>query len=166
MSGAKSPPSTDPQAPGEPVDLDALAGSDETSWQRAQPQAALIESTGRYGYRVTLPGGDAHLVAVAVDDGQYVGRCDCETWQYHDGPCAHLCTVRKAAFIDAEDVQGEPVTIPRLDLDAHVTDERAVADRGFVDQARRTTPHTPSIRTAFRRAVCVFTRYATYGVRR
>ena len=136
MSGAKSPPSTDAGAPGEPVDFDMLAGTNETSWERAQPQAALIESTGRYGYRVTLPGGDAHLVAVAVDDGQYVGCCDCEAWKYHDGPCAHLCTVRKAAFIDETDVEGEPVCIPRLDLDAHEVDERAVADGGYVDRAR------------------------------
>jgi len=137
MSAPKSPPSTDPTAPGEPVDFDDLAGSDETSWIRARPERALIESTGRYGYRVTLRDGDAHLVAVAVDDGQHVGHCDCEAWKYHDGPCAHLCTVRKAAFIDETDVQGEPVCIPRLDLDAHETDERAVADGGYVDRARR-----------------------------
>lgn len=137
MSGARSPPSTDPTAPGEPVDYEEIAGSDATSWERARPEAALIESTGRYGYRVTLPDGDAHLVAVAVDDGQHVGQCDCEAWEYHDGPCAHLCTVRKAAFIDETDVRGEPVTIPRLDLDAHEAGERAVADGGYVDRARR-----------------------------
>lgn len=86
---------------------------------------------------MTLPGGDAHLVAVAVDDGQHVGQCDCKAWEYHDAPCAHLCTVRKAAFISATDVKGERVRIPRLDLDAHETDERAVADGGYVDRARR-----------------------------
>jgi len=133
----RSPPSTEPQAPGKPVDFDRLAGSEETSWQRAQPQEALIESTGRYGYRVTLHGGEAHLVAVAVDDGQHVGQCDCKAWEYHENPCAHLCTIRKAAFLGLEDLQGERVRIPRLDLDAHETDERAVADGGYVDQARR-----------------------------
>jgi len=137
MSGAKSPPSTDPTAPGEAVDFEEIAGTDATSWARAQPQAALIESTGRYGYRVTLPGGDTHLVAVAVDGGQHVAQCDCKAWEYHEGPCAHVSTVRKAAFIDAVDVKGEPVCIPRLDLDAHETDQRAVADGGYVDRARR-----------------------------
>jgi hypothetical protein len=83
-----SPPSTDPQAPGKPVDFDKVAGTDAASWERGEPETALIESTGRQGYRVTLPNGDAHLVAVAVDDGQHVGQCACEAWEYHDAPCA------------------------------------------------------------------------------
>ena len=115
-----------------------MAGSDATSWQRAAPEAALIERTGRYGYRVALPGGDAHLVAVAHEGGEYVGTCDCEGWEYHDGPCAHLCTVRKAAFLGVTDARDEPVEIPRVDLDAHETGERAVADGGHVDRAQRT----------------------------
>jgi hypothetical protein len=116
MSGAdRVPPSTDTHAPGEPIDFETLAGSKETSWSRADPDAALIESTGRYGYRVTLPDGDAHLVAVAREDGQHVGTCDCEAWEYHDGPCAHLCVVRKAAFAGVEDVEGEPVTNRHVD---------------------------------------------------
>jgi len=138
MSGADiAPPSTDEHAPGERLDFDALAGSEETSWSRADPEAALIESTGRYGFRVTLPGGEGHLVAVAIDDGEYVGTCDCKAWEYHDGPCAHLCVVRKAAFLGVSDARDEPVSIPRLDLDAHEADERAVADGGYVDRARR-----------------------------
>ena len=134
----RSPPSVDTSAPGSRVDFDVLAGSEETSWSRADPEAALIESTGRYGYRVTLPDGDAHLVAIAREDGQHVGTCDCEAWEYHDGPCAHLCVVRKAAFAGVEDMEGEAVTIPRVDLDAHSTDERAIADGGYVERAQRT----------------------------
>lgn len=137
MSADRVPPLTDAHAPGEIVDYDAVAGSEETSWQRADPEAALIESTGRYGYRVTLPDGDAHLVAVAREDDEHVGTCDCEGWEYNDGPCAHLCTVRKASFAGVEDVEGEPVEIPRVDLDAHSADERAVADGGYVDRAQR-----------------------------
>ena len=138
MSGAdRVPPSTDTHAPGDPVDFGDLAGSEETSWERADPAAALIESTGRYGYRVTLRGGNAHLVAVAREDGQYVGTCDCEGWEYNDGPCAHLCAVRKADFAGVEDVEGEAVSIPRVDLDAHENNERAVADGGCVDRAQR-----------------------------
>jgi len=138
MSADRVPPSTDAHAPGEIVDYDAVAGSEETSWQRADPETALIESTGRYGYRVTLPDGDAHMVAVARENGEHVGTCDCEGWEYNDGPCAHLCTVRKAAFLDVTDARGEPVAIPRLDLDAHEGGERAVADGGYVDRAQRT----------------------------
>ncbi len=137
MSTDRVPLSTDDHAPGEVVDFESVAGTDSTSWGRADPQAALIERTCRYGYRVTLPDGDAHLVAVAREDGEHVGTCDCKAAVYHDEPCAHLCTVRKAAFADVEDVNGEPVTIARVDLDAHDRDERAIADGGDVDRARR-----------------------------
>jgi len=138
MSADRAPPSTEPTAPGESLDFDDLAGTDETSWSRADPEAALIESTGRHGYRVTLrDGADAHLVAVAIDDGQHVGTCDCKAWEYQDGPCAHLCVVRKAAFADVSDARDESVTIPRLDLDAHEAGERAVSDGGYVDRAQR-----------------------------
>jgi len=138
VSTDRVPPLTDDHAPGEIVDFERIAGTESTSWQRADPEAALIESTGRYGFRVTLPGGDAHLVAAAVDDSQHVGTCDCRGFEHHDGPCAHLCVVRKAAFAGVEGVDDEPVTIPCVDLDAHETDERAVADGGHVDRARRT----------------------------
>lgn len=137
MSADLSPPSTDDSAPGERLDFEALAGTDQTSWERADPEKALIEPLGRYGYRVTLPDGDAHLVAVAVEDGEYVGDCDCKAAEYHDDPCAHLSTVRKAAFAGDEDVHGDPVTIPRVDLDAHERGEQAVADGGHVDRAQR-----------------------------
>ncbi|WP_435119065.1 SWIM zinc finger family protein [Halolamina sp. C58] len=137
MSTDRVPPSTDQHAPGERLDFDEIAGTEETSWARADPKAALIESTGRYGFRVTLPDGDGHLVAVAIEDGEYVGTCDCKAWEYHDGPCAHLCAVRKAAFLGVTDARDEPVSIPRLDLDAHETDECAAADGGYVDRAHR-----------------------------
>ena len=137
MNVPRTPPSTNEQAPGELLDFEALAGGDATSWDRADPQGALIESVSRYSYRVALPDGEqVHLVAVAVEDGQHVGTCDCKAVKYHDGPCAHLCTVRKAAFIDERDTRGERVRIPRVDLDAHTTDERAATDGGQVDRAR------------------------------
>ena len=139
MSRPESPPSTDPTAPGDAVEFAPLAGSDSTSWQRADPDAALIESTGRYGYLVTLPGGDTHRAALAVENAQHVGTCDCQGWEYNDGPCAHLCTLRKAAFAEVEDVRGEPVTLPRVSLDDNDLDLRAATDGGLVDRARRTT---------------------------
>ncbi|QLG27710.1 SWIM zinc finger family protein [Halorarum halophilum] len=134
-----TPPSTDETAPGEALDFDALAGTDTTSWRRADPQRALIESVGRYGYRVALQdGADVHIVAVALDDDEHVGTCDCRGFEYHDGPCAHLCTVRKAAFIDAKDTHGDSVRIRRIDLDNVHDPERAATDGGHIDRAMHT----------------------------
>ncbi len=80
---------------------------DETrSWTRAHPDHALIEAFGRFGYKVTLRDGeDVHFCALGIENGEYIGRCDCKGWQYHDGLCAHLCTLRKADFIGLIDVE-------------------------------------------------------------
>jgi len=132
------PPSLDSHAPGDAVNFAPLAESSDTSWQRADAQAALIESTGRYGYLVTLPDGDAHLCALAVDDDEHVGVCDCKGWEHNDGPCAHLCTVRKAAFLEISDVRGNTVKLPRVQLGKHNDDERTIHDTAYVDDAQRT----------------------------
>jgi len=77
-----------------------------TSWKRARPKEALIESFGRFGYKVTLRDGEeVHYCALGLEGGEYIGRCDCNGWKYHDGPCAHLCTLRKADFIGEIDVE-------------------------------------------------------------
>jgi len=82
------------------------------SWQRSDPTRALIEPFGQFGYHVTLPGGQHHTVAIARDGDQYYGRCnDCKGFEYHTGPCAHLCTILKADFAGVEDITGQPVTI-------------------------------------------------------
>jgi len=132
------PQSMDSHAPGDAVNFAPLAESSDTSWQRATPESALIESTGRYGYLVTLPDGDAHLCALAVEDAQHVGVCDCQGWEHNAGPCAHLCTVRKAAFLESNDVRGDTVKVPTVQLDKHNDDERTTQDAAHVDDAQRT----------------------------
>ncbi|MCT9095266.1 hypothetical protein [Haloarchaeobius sp. HME9146] len=120
-----------------PVRLDFEGERDgaTTSWERADPEAALIERFSHFGYRVCLPGGSHHMIAIACDGDEYVGRCDCRGFEYQTGPCAHLCTIRKAEFIDAETIDDEPVTVEpvteetvRLEPDDRA--ERARADGG------------------------------------
>jgi len=106
MSEARDPPNpslTDVSTDG--LDFRAERDRETESWERADPSKALIEHTSRFAYWVMLKGGDAHLVALAHEEDRYVGRCDCRGFEYHDGPCAHLCTLRKAEFIDAVDVE-------------------------------------------------------------
>jgi hypothetical protein len=96
--------------------LDFLTERDDQtgSWRRAveEGDAAELERLNRYGWRVQLPDGSPHLTALGTEREAYVGWCDCKGFKHNDGPCAHLCTLRQAAFIDARDVDGEPVDIP------------------------------------------------------
>lgn len=113
MSRASQPiGDVEPAHPQDALDFEAERDAVTTSWERADPTEALIERWGRYGYLVTLLGGDAHFCAIGRRrDGEFIGWCRCKGYRYHDGPCAHLCTVRKAAFGDLEAVNGEPVEI-------------------------------------------------------
>lgn len=111
---------------------------DPTSWDRGDPVAALIEAKSDQSWTVSLPDGDDwHHVALIFDSGHYVGRCDCPGFEYHDGPCAHLCTIRKADTIAYPDLNGEPIEIERMDraagdelADQHDDMERVRADGG------------------------------------
>lgn len=95
------PQPTDP----DPINFRSERDKASRSWERSHPDDALIEPFGRFGYKVCLRDGeDVHYCALGLEDGQYIGRCDCKGWQYHNGPCAHLCTLRKAAFLDRIDV--------------------------------------------------------------
>ncbi|WP_254761857.1 hypothetical protein [Natrinema marinum] len=56
-------------------------------------------------------GEDVHYCALGLEDDEYIGRCDCKGWQYHDVPCAYLCALRKADFLElisVESTDGSP----------------------------------------------------------
>jgi len=97
---------------GDVLDFEAERDDETTSWERGDGLAALIERASTYGWRVTLPGGtDAHSVALADESGAFVGWCDCKGYEFNVGPCAHLCALRKAAYVHARTTDGERVRI-------------------------------------------------------
>ncbi|WP_256402443.1 SWIM zinc finger family protein [Halorubrum salinum] len=108
---------------GESINFDRLAGSTDTSWTKAVPYQSDIEVISRLGYRVKSPNGEEwHHVVLAREGDHHVGLCDCKGWEYNDGPCVHLCAVRKAAWSCTElgtkhtDINGRAIQI--CDLDA------------------------------------------------
>lgn len=92
------------------LDFQAAIDQESTSWQRADPQSAMIEQRTSTTFSVLLPDGEeAHKVTYGKERGAYVGHCDCDGYKYHDLPCAHLSTLRKAEFIRALDVHGRKI---------------------------------------------------------
>lgn len=135
----------------ERLDFEAARDAGSTSWQRADPKAALIERWGRYGYLVTLPGGSAHFCALGRRDGDLKGFCKCKGFRNHAGPCAHLCTIRKAAWHnqhldgDLEAANGEPIEIAEMvEKQPDLTDEEhtaaQVAGEVFEEHSRTDGP--------------------------
>ena len=87
-----------------------------TSWQRADPEAALIETADTAQWTVALPdGNDAHTVTLFTDGINTRGHCTCDGYHYHDR-CAHLITIRQAELLDVLTVDGEIVRIPDYEL--------------------------------------------------
>ncbi|MFC7204742.1 hypothetical protein ACFQJC_14575 [Haloferax namakaokahaiae] len=101
---------------GELLFFEELARNRRNSWTRADPFKAIIDPISTYGWRVKLPDGDIHTVALAKQRDRFVGRCDCKGFQFHDGACAHLCTIRKADFGDVPDIYGDPVSISSTEV--------------------------------------------------
>ena len=119
-----------------------FAGMDRqsTSWQRADPEAALIETVDAAQWTVALPGGeDAHTVTLFSDGINTRGHCSCDGYKYHDR-CAHLITIRQAQLLDIMTVDGDLVRIPTLE--AHEVDavERKVATDDEIDAEPETEP--------------------------
>lgn len=103
---------------------------DSTSWQRADPDRANLMRVGWDEWVVHLPDGEsAHVVRLHLEGDRHAGACCCEGFA-HRGICAHLITLRKAAFIGATDRSGRPVEIDSV-ADRFSGDiDRAVADGG------------------------------------
>ena len=104
---------------GESLNFERLAGSEDTSWKKAVPYKSDIEQISRLGYKVRSPNGEEwHHVVLAAERDHHVGLCDCKGWEYNDGPCVHLCAVRKAAWTGVtpeRDINGRTIRICNLD---------------------------------------------------
>lgn len=120
------------------LDFEIERDRDTTSFDRADPSTALIEQKHAHVWTVSLPDGEGtHHVMLGFEDDSYIGCCTCEGFEYHDGPCAHLCTIRKAHQIRYPDVNGTPIQVRDVDRDPdaaeadHYDDpEQARADGG------------------------------------
>lgn len=83
----------------ETLDFQSELKSNTTSWRRADPLGAGIKQLSGYRYVVRLPDSDnGHETWIARDGEDWVGRCSCRGYLHHSGPCAHLCTLRKAEY--------------------------------------------------------------------
>jgi len=113
-----------------PVDFETECERRSTSWERAAPMAddTEIRKLNRFTWVVQLPDGQAHVCTLLRRGDYFAGWCDCRGFEYNDGPCAHLCTLRQAAYVHVKDENGDRVRIP----DTDATSGRAVTDGGEV----------------------------------
>lgn len=110
-------------------------------WEKARPGNQLVNPhdthPGRYICR--RQGSDEwHEVTLVSIAGESFGACDCEGFEYNDGPCSHLCAVYRLIDEDVEmyqprvraaDVELESVQDQRAQIAAE-PEERAAADGG------------------------------------
>ena len=123
------------------LDFEAERDNQTESFERADPVAALIEQRREHVWTVTLPdGNDTHSVVLIEESGEYLGRCSCDGFKFHDGPCAHLCTIRKAAVVPDSDVNGTPIlirSVGAVDEDHDLADQHDDLERVRADGGRR-----------------------------
>ncbi|DAC85257.1 hypothetical protein [Natrinema versiforme] len=76
------------------LDFEAAEQAMTSSWERALEGAAEIEPMQPGEYAVQFDTSDrTHVVRLTSDGTAYAGHCTGPGYQYHDGPCAHLCAV-------------------------------------------------------------------------
>jgi len=119
--------------------LDFLTERDDhtQSWSRSDPLHAVLRPTAGDTYEVKLPDGAFHQVRLQRDHGAWTGTCDCKGFEYNDGPCAHLCALRRAYWTAehqpsdpaGRDIYGTHVHVPVVEDDQHAQPE-ARADGG------------------------------------
>jgi len=114
-----------------PIDFQAARDNGGDSWERADPRDATLARLRWDTWGIALPDGeDAHVAKLRHEGRGYVGTCDCDGFKFHSGPCAHLVALRKAEFIGATDVRGEPVHIADETEPFDDDVEQAMADGG------------------------------------
>jgi len=127
---------TDTAPLSDPLDFRTEYDDQTGSWRRADSVNALIEPHNRYGWKVLLPDSDTvHELAIARERGAWVGWCDCKGYRCHDGPCAHLITIRQGHEVDDPDANGDPIHVPTVETPTPTdatTDDRAMTDGGEV----------------------------------
>jgi hypothetical protein len=130
-----------------PLDFEQERDRQSGSWQRACDQPALIERVSWDRWLVLLADSDdVHLVTLYRENGRYHGACqiphddqeteDCPGFAHHDGPCAHLCALRRAAVVNQLDTKEQPVRI--FDREAVGTSRAdAHVEKSLVEGGRR-----------------------------
>ncbi|WP_353634619.1 SWIM zinc finger family protein [Halobacterium sp. NMX12-1] len=113
-----------------PVEFETECERRSTSWARAAPMADATEirKLNSYAWAVRLPDGQRHVTALLRREDWFAGWCDCKGFTYNGGPCAHLCTLRQAAFVHVESDDGDRVTIPEQPPKTPATDGGRVVE--------------------------------------
>jgi hypothetical protein len=130
-----------------PLDFERERDQATGSWERACSEPVLVERIAWDQWLVTFRDSeDTHRVRLHRDHGAYLGECavhpggeDCPGFAYHEGPCAHLCAIRRADFGNLVDDKGQPVRIFDVEAVGQATadhfaepeEQQPVADGGL-----------------------------------
>lgn len=101
----------------ERLDFNQVEQAYPDRWRKARPGNQFVnphdDDPGRYIVR--RQGSDEwhEITLVSVDDSLF-GRCDCDGFEHHDGPCSHLCAVFR--IVQPEAIYSPPVTAADVDL--------------------------------------------------
>lgn len=124
------------------LDFDIVPDKYPDRWERADPNNASISMTDTGEWSVQLDDGDQHDLVLARRGNEFVGWCDCDGFAFHtkgrgaeNGPCAHLCVVRKMATInesmvpDADALEDDVDANPdQDDVDVEVVEQTDAGD--------------------------------------
>jgi len=96
----------------ERLDFSQIADAYPERFQKVDLAAAKLVSDDGAQFVVERPDGDGHVVELVSALSHYWGQCTCDGFEYHDGPCSHLCALKRAEGVGLVDIpSGEPTAI-------------------------------------------------------
>lgn len=84
------------------------------------------------------PGADSHVVEIVLAYDEPWGRCSCDGYQFHDGPCSHLSAVWRAHLEDMVDLLEARPTAISVDVRDEQQELADAVDAGRVTNALAT----------------------------
>jgi hypothetical protein len=80
----------------DPLDFQQVAEIHPDRYQKCDAIESSVVDEGSGEWSVTrTPDADTHHCHLATHGPHYYGGCDCKGYQFNDGPCSHLCLLRR-----------------------------------------------------------------------
>lgn len=97
-------------------------------YDKADLAASQLVDQGSGMFVVKRDGADAgHVCHLIESCGQAWGRCECDGYNYNDGPCSHLCALWRASHEGLITIPGGRIVRASVEI-VDVDEERAQTD--------------------------------------
>jgi hypothetical protein len=123
-------------------DLDVLSFSELKAenpdrYEKASLAGTAVVDQGAGRFIVQRDGAEeSHIVRLLETAGHPVGKCSCDGYEYHDGPCSHLAAVWRMQLADLLELPGARLRSVDVEVPGEDRELSDAVDRATRPEAR------------------------------